>query len=156
MLKTFAVVLLAIATSAGLAQAKGMGHMHKFLVVPWANRQRRHAPAVRQLNTGRCCVTRDNGVTRPRPALHKRRRILWGSRARSRASDRLGDGRPFSYWAAALSQISAISIYFWRSLSELAAFAQPMHSSAYFRNCFADMTRSVRHIQIPIPIIHVR
>jgi hypothetical protein len=29
MLKTFAVALLAIAMSAGLAQAKGMGHMHK-------------------------------------------------------------------------------------------------------------------------------
>ena len=30
---------------------------------------------------------------------------------------------------------------FWRFLSELAVFVQPMHSSTYSRNRFADMTR---------------
>jgi hypothetical protein len=82
MLKTFAVALLAIVLPVGLAQAHGMGHhMH----APWASPRRRPAPAVRRLNTVRCCAIKDNGATlasvhdvnaRPAQQAEKSRRIL--------------------------------------------------------------------------------
>ena len=67
---------------------------------------------------------------------------------------RLTDGRAFSYRAAAFNQISAIWRKLRRSLSDMAVFAQPRHSSAYFRKSFADMTRSLSRISFPLHIIH--